>query len=103
LRRFRNYYINEEILLLLKAMAKAIACIPALQILSIIGASDGNPDTVFEVVFIKAGVSELINENPEDLLRPRLYWQTGDWRLAKEVLDLSKEAVRGLLVKFLEI
>jgi hypothetical protein len=101
-RRFRDYPIDEEILPLLKAMAKAVARMPALQMLSVMGAPDGNLDAVFEVVFIEAGVSDLMDENPEDSLRPRLYWQTGDWRPAEEVLDLWKEAARGLLVKFFE-
>ncbi|KAH8598452.1 hypothetical protein B0O99DRAFT_699816 [Bisporella sp. PMI_857] len=99
-RRFRDYPVDEEILPLLKAMAKAVARMPALQMLSVMGSPDGNPDAVFEVVFIEAGVSDLMDENPEDSLRPRLYWQTGDWRPAEEVLDLWEEAAQGLLVKF---
>lgn len=108
IRRFRDYPNDEEILPLLEAMAKAAARMPALQVMSLTGIIDGSPDGLFEVAFIAASVPDIMDELLEDASRPRLYWQTRDWRPPEELLELWRRIVprmgpeSGLLIKFFE-
>lgn len=109
-RCFREWPSDAEILPLMEAMAKAAKCMPSLQSMCLSAPLEAGQDAVFEVAFIAKWVDDFADENPEtDKLRARLYWQTGEWRPGKEVMDLWKEVVpgereddRGLMVKFLQ-
>jgi hypothetical protein len=107
-RRYRTYPNDEKINPLLKAMARAAACMPSLQNMSL-GAELQDPDsTPFEMSFIAAGTPNYLDRYPDDVSKPRLYWETGAWRPDEEVLTLWKQAIRSqgkagdLMVKFLE-
>lgn len=100
-REIRDYPNDEEIVPLVKAMAKAVTRMPALKAMTVTGAVDGvRPDSIFELAFVAQGQSDIEDQRPEDTAKPRLYCRMGDWRPAEEAMECWRVAMPGLFVKF---
>jgi len=72
-RLFRVWPNNEEILPLLKAMARGAKCMPVLDSMTL-RAELAQPGAEFEIAFIAKGVPDMFDKDPEqDVKRDRLY------------------------------
>jgi hypothetical protein len=80
-RRYRDYPNDDEILSLLKAQAKATACMPNLVTMSLVCDLDGPANRNFEIQYKTPG-SAIDNSDELDIEgRYSLLCMTGAWRL----------------------
>lgn len=103
-RQFRTWPNDERILPLLRAMAKATACMPAIRHMSLHAWLDHRCRNRFEVAFLAPGVKRSGDKDDDVSHNYRLYWRTGGWRPDDELLDLWKHVVPegggSLLIKY---
>lgn len=98
-RSFRTLPLDTHINPLLLAMARAAACMPRMQHMSLTSTAH---DATFEVLFYAAGQASHLDSEPGEGERPRLYWYVESWRPDEEVLQVWREGKEGLLIKFIE-
>ncbi|KAL8756548.1 MAG: hypothetical protein Q9184_004462 [Pyrenodesmia sp. 2 TL-2023] len=96
-RSFRTLPLDTHINPLLLAMARAAACMPRLQHMSLTSTAH---DATFEILFYAAGQASHLGSESWD--RPRLYLYVGTWRPDDEIFEVWQENRKGLLVRFNE-
>ncbi|KAL8643957.1 MAG: hypothetical protein Q9226_008017 [Calogaya cf. arnoldii] len=90
----RDIPLDSRINSLLLAMARAAACMPKLQHMTL--SSYGGK---FDVRFYAAGRVRGSNSQPGEADKPRLYLYMGTWEPSEEVIQVWRESKEGLLVK----
>ncbi len=98
-RSFRTLPLDTHMNPLLLAMARAAACMPKMQHMSL---TSTVRDPVFELSFHAAGQASHSDSEPGERDTPRLYSYMGSWRPDERVLETWCESREGLLVKFIE-
>lgn len=87
---------------LLRAMARAAAHMPKLQIMSLQSTTRDPNAAGFSIYFYAAGQRSKLKTQSGDPDKPRLFWHVGAWRPDDEVLKIWREGREGLHVKFIE-
>lgn len=100
-RSFRTLPLDTSVNPLLLAMARAAACMPKIQHMSI--STTAREPARFEVAFHAAGQASHLDSEPGETDQPRLYLYLGTWRPDERVFETWRESREGLLVKFIDL
>lgn len=99
MRFFRTLPCDAYISPLLLAMARAAACMPRMEHMSLTSTAH---DAAFEISFHAAGQASHLDSEPGDGYKSRLYWYVESWRPDEVVLPIWREGKEGVLIKFIE-